>query len=165
VKFVCGEVAIDDVNRFVSDIDTIEEMANVAIQVFDARYIVDRQHIERAVECADRARRRDNNIARERSVEILLYAAGRRQITDALDVGVSTGLNRIVVVITGDDETGAADSIESSVVDDLDTEVLGSYDPDLVQSYFDITASEIDTVSGDIESIVLERVALLAVER
>jgi KEOPS complex subunit Cgi121 len=165
MKLVCGKVTIEDVDEFVSIVDKIEKGTGATIQAFDARYIVNQKHIKRAIECADRARRRNNNIARDRSIEMLLYAAGRRQITEALEIGVSSGLNRIVVAIDGGNEIEAAKSIESNALDTPADEVLGSYDPDLVQPYFDITANEIDVVNGDTESLVLERVALLAVER
>jgi Uncharacterized conserved protein len=165
VKFVCGEVTIEDVDEFVSGVDEIENTTDATVQIFDARYIVSQKHIERAIECADRARRRNNNIARERSIEILLYAAGRRQITEALEMGVSAGFNRITVVVDGGDEQKAKASVEANMLDTPADEILGSYDPDLVQSYFDISTDEIEIVSGEIESLVLERVALLAVER
>jgi KEOPS complex subunit Cgi121 len=139
---------------------------------------VSRRHLERAVELADRAIERGENVARDRAVEILLYAAGRRQISDALELGVSAGENRIVVLVDAGGErssesadgsveaaeAAAADAIRSRVLDGVE-QTLGNYDPERVRAYFDIGDAELDVVDGDLEALVLERVALLVVEK
>jgi len=84
-------LAIDDLDSFVTEIGAIGDRHGVTIQAFDSRYIADRPHLERAVKLADRAIERGENVARDRAVEILLYAAGRRQIDRALEMGVSEG--------------------------------------------------------------------------
>jgi KEOPS complex subunit Cgi121 len=131
--------------------------------------VVSRRHLERAVELADRAIDRGEAIARDRGVEILLYAAGRRQITDALELGVSAGSNRVVVLVDTDDdaaevESDIADAVRSRVVDTVEP-TLGEYDAERVREYFDIGEQELDVVGGDLEALVLERVALLVVEQ
>jgi KEOPS complex subunit Cgi121 len=164
VKLVEGTVDVDDVDDFVARLDDISTDTGATIQAFDARYVVSERHLERAVELADRAIDRGENVARDRAVEILLYAAGRRQITEALELGVSPGTNRVVVLVDGGDETAAAEAIRTRVLDDVG-ETLGSHDPERVRAYFGITGPELGVVDGDLESLVLERVALLVVEK
>ena len=172
MKLVEGTVRVDDVDDFVSELDAIASGTGTTIQTFDARYVVSRRHLERAVELADRAIDRDENVARDRAVEILLYAAGRRQITDALELGVSTGENRVVVLVDAGDsgdgseptEADAAAAVRSDVLDSPEP-TLGDYDPERVRAYFDIDNAELDVVDGDLEALVLERVALLVVEK
>jgi KEOPS complex subunit Cgi121 len=167
-----GTVHVDDIDDFVSDLDVIASETGATIQAFDARYVVSRRHLDRAVELADRAIERGENVARDRAVEILLYAAGRRQITDALELGVSTGENRVVVLVDagaevtdgGDAEADAAAMVRSDVLDTIEP-TLGDYDPDRVRAYFDIDDAELDVVDGDLETLVCERVALLVVEK
>ncbi len=169
MRLVEGTVHVDDVDDFVARLDAIAVDTDTTIQAFDARYVVSRRHLERAVELADRAIDRGENVARDRAVEVLLYAAGRRQITDALELGVSAGENRVIVLVDAgsgmddDAEDAAAATVRSDVLDTL-TPTLGAYDPDRVRAYFDIGDAELDIVDGDIEALVCERVALLVVE-
>ena len=172
MRLIEGTVHVDDVDAFVAALDSIASEANATIQAFDARYIVGRRHLERAVELADRAIDRDENVARDRAVEILLYAAGRRQITDALELGVSVGNNRVVVLVdsaegvtdSDDTEADAATVVRSDVLDAAEP-TLGDYDPERVCEYFDVNDAELDVVDGDLEALVLERVALLVVKK
>ena len=158
--------AHEDVDAFVERLGSIGDEHGVAVQAFDARYVADRAHLERAVELADRAFARDDAVARDRSVEILLYAAGRRQINRALTMGVGEGESPVVVVVhdhSGDgDETAAA----AAVADLLDpAETLGEYDADLVTDFFEISDRERDATDGTLADLVRERVALLTVEK
>ena len=169
MRLIEGVVDVDDVDAFVADLDAVAAESGATVQAFDARYVVNRRHLERAVELADRAIDRGEAIARDRAVEILLYAAGRRQITDALELGVSEGENRVVVLVdAGDDaaeiESDTADAVRSRVVDTVEP-TLGEYDAERVREYFDIGEQELDVVDGDLEALVLERVALLVVEQ
>nr|WP_221625746.1 KEOPS complex subunit Cgi121 [Halobellus ruber] len=167
-----GVVDVDDVDAFVTTLDGVASETGTTIQAFDARYVVSRRHLERAAELADRAIERGDAIARDRAVEILLYAAGRRQITDALELGVSEGTNRVVVLVDAgpdaagseDVEADAAAAVRSQVLDAVEP-TLGDYDPERVREYFDVGDAELDVVDADIEALVCERVALLVVER
>ncbi|MFB6301893.1 MAG: KEOPS complex subunit Cgi121 [Haloferacaceae archaeon] len=157
-------VETDDVDGFVDRLDVIGDRHGATVQAFDGRYVVDRTHLERAVECADRARERGEAIARERGVEVLLYAAGRRQIDRALAIGVDAGRTPAVVLVDGGDEAAAADAVRA-----LDAvtpaETLGAYDPERVREFFDVSDAELAAADGDLAALVHERVALLAVER
>ncbi|WP_248895840.1 KEOPS complex subunit Cgi121 [Haloplanus halobius] len=165
MKVVEGIADIADLDIFLGRLDDIATTHGVSVQAFDARYVVGRQQLARAVELADRAFARDENVARERSVEILLYAAGRRQIDDALEMGVSGGRTPAVVVVSAADgdaerETAAADAVR----DELALEpTLDTVDADRVRAFFDVTAAELDAVDGDLLALVCERVALLDV--
>jgi KEOPS complex subunit Cgi121 len=162
MELVEGTVPIDDVESFVAEIDEIRTRYETTIQAFDARYVVDRAHIERAVELAQRARERDDCIADDFGVEILLYAAGRRQIQNALTMGVSEGDCPVIAVAVGGDEREATRALEDRIAD---TEVLGNYDETRVQEFFDIRETELSATDGTLADIVRERVALLPVEK
>ena len=169
MRFVEGVVEIgdengfSDVESFVSTLEAVSETHDVTVQAFDARYVVSRRHLERAVAVADRERERGGGIVRERAVEILLYAAGRRQITDALEMGVGDGTTPVVVLVDGaGDETAAAAAVEELVGP---AETLGKYDESLVCAFFGIGRREREATDAGLEALVLERVALLVVER
>ncbi len=189
MELVEGVAAVDDVDGFVDDLRAIGDEHGVTCQTFDARLVVDREHLRRAVELADRAVARDDAIARSRGVEILLYAAGRRQIRRALAMGVDEGETPVVVLVDappddssfgGIDPDGdtldGTDSAERSVdaeraaaaaVADLlaPAETLGDYDPERVREFFDVGETELEAADGDLPALVRERVALLVVEK
>jgi len=157
-------LTIDDLDAFVARLGEIGEAHGVTVQAFDARYIVDRAHLQKAIELADRAFERGENIADDRAVEILLYAAGRRQINRALELGVDTGGCPAVIVIDGDgDEAAAADAIRELDVYEA-AETLGEYDPARVREWFNVGEAELAT-GADLSELVRERVALLVVEK
>jgi KEOPS complex subunit Cgi121 len=167
MRVVEGVADIDDVGEFVAALDEIGAEHGTTVQAFDARYIVSHAHLERAVELADRAIERGENVARDRGVEILLYAAGRRQIDRALSVGISEGTQPVVVVVddeAGDDEAeaAAADAVGALLAP---ASTLGAYDERRVREYFDVGEAELTAVAGDVADVVLERVALLDVEK
>jgi len=169
MKLVEGIVSIggsdrfEDVGSFIDALDSIGETHDVTVQAFDARYVVSRRHLERALELADRERERGEGIVRDRGVEMTLYAAGRRQIDRALEMGVSEGETPLVVAIDGPgEEREAADAVERLLVSEA---TLGDYDERRVRSFFEVGAAELEATDADLETLVLERVALLVVER
>ena len=158
-----------DVGAFVDALDAVGDEHEVTVQAFDARYVVSRQHLERAVELADRERARGDGIARDRGVEILLYAAGRRQIDRALEMGVGEGETPTVILVDGGDRTdgdpdeaAAADAVRAFVESG---ETLGDYDAERVGEFYGIGDRELSATTAGLEALVLERVALLVVDR
>ncbi|WP_254832822.1 KEOPS complex subunit Cgi121 [Haloglomus salinum] len=155
----------DGVDALVAELDAVAA-DGVTVQAFDAGLVVDRRHLERAVELADRERERGEGIARGRAVEVLLYAAGRRQIDRALEMGVSPGATRAVVLVASEhadaDEAAAADAVRELVEP---AETLGDYDESRVRAFFDIDDAELAATDADLPALVRERVALLVVNR
>jgi KEOPS complex subunit Cgi121 len=162
MRLVEGVATVDDVGAFVEALGEIADETGATVQAFDARYVVSERHLERALELADRAFERGENVARDRAVEVLLYAAGRRQIDEALTMGVSPGETPVVVLVDGGDEESAAERLGEMLASES---TLGDYDDSLLFEFFDVTDAELATVDGDVESLVLERVALLVVEK
>lgn len=167
MRLVEGVADVDDLDAFLGRLNDIADEGGVTVQAFDARYVAGRRHLERAVELADRAIAREENVARERGVEILLYAAGRRQIDDALAMGVSEGLTPVVVVVSdadGDEgaEAAAADAV-TSLFDPAAT--LDGGDAERLRDFFGVTEAELAATDGDLADLVAERVALLDVEK
>lgn len=162
MKVVEGDADVDDVDAFVARLDEIGDRWESTVQAFDARYVAGRRHLESALRHAERARGRGDAIARDAAVEVLLYAAGRRQINQALEMGVSAGVTPAVVVVAGGDETRAAADVE----EELDGgETLGEYDEQRVMAFFEITDEERAATDATLTDLVCERVALLDVEK
>ncbi len=167
-RVVVGAGAADErghhpsVDYLVDRLDAVADATGTTVQAFDARYVVDRAHLERALALADRERERGEAIARDRAVEVLLYAAGRRQIDRALEMGVGEGETPVVVLVDGGEEAAAVDRV-ADLVAPADT--LGEYDPDRVRSFFGVADAELAATDASLADLVRERVALLVVER
>ena len=172
MELIEGSLRIDDLDAFLGRLDAIGSDHGVAVQAFDARYIAGRDHLQRACELADRARDRGEAIARDPAVEILLYAAGRRQIERAFEMGVSPGHQPAIVVChavgDGEDDTererAACELVEA--MECLEpAETVGESDPDRVAAFFDISNAERAATDATLSDLVLERVAMLVVEK
>ena len=166
MQVVEGVAEIDDVDAFVDRLTGIGDDHGCAVVAFDARAVVDQAHLDRAVELADRARERGEAIADDHGIEILLYAAGRRQIRRALELGVPAGESPIAVVVHdwegAGDETAAVEAVDALVEP---AETLGRPDTARVRTFFDVGDAELDATDADLSALVRERVALLSVER
>ena len=165
MRTVTATMTIDDLDGFLADIEAISEATDAAIQCFDADYVAGDRHLRRAVELAERAREQGTAVAREPAVEILLYAAGRRQINQALEMGVDEGETDVVSVVSGGDERAAEARVREllGATDTDDPVSLG--DEGTIRAFFDIGDREVAVVDGELEDLVLERVALLDVEK
>ena len=163
MRIVEGMADVADVTAFVEDLAAIGAEYGAAVQAFDARYVAGREHLAVAVERANRAVERDDAIADDRTVEILCYAAARRQINRALEMGVSEGEVSIAVVVAGGDEAGSAEAVRELIDPD---EVLGTTgDSGLIRDFFGITDAEVGATRASLEDLVIERVSLLVVEK
>ena len=170
-----GRAEIDDVGAFLDRLDGIAAEHDCTVQAFDADLIAGRGHLEAAVAHARRSFERGENVARDRGVEIMLYAAGRRQIDRALELGVREGENRLVVVVddAGESEAGGEsaereDDAAAAVGDLLtpaDTLGVEHVDEERLVDFFGITAAERRATDADLPDLVRERVALLDVEK
>ncbi|WP_080505143.1 KEOPS complex subunit Cgi121 [Halorubrum aethiopicum] len=187
-RLVEGVLAVDDLDAFLADLEAIREETGAVVQAFDADRVVDAAHLRLATRLAARSVARGEAVARDPAVEILLYAAGRRQIDRALDLGVSPGERRAALVVAdfGDIVDAGADvggdtDIEGDArrTADLETAVaavedllaagpeptLGEFDDEAVRDYYGVTDRELDATVGDLADVVRERVALLDVEK
>ncbi len=182
VRVVAGTARVDDLDDFLADVNAVRETTGAVVQVFDARYVVTRPPLVRAVELAERAAARGEAVARDRAVEVLLYAAGRRQIDRALAMGVDEGEGPAAAVVyapaaeeggRGDDAREASvgqavdrvrDLLTDAALVDPGEDVPGT-DRATVREFFDVSDAELAAVDGTLADVVLERVALLDVEK
>jgi len=155
-----GSPDFESLEAFLSRLQSLGEDHDVLIQAFDARYVAGEAHLEAALEHAKRAMERGENVADDLAVETLCYAAGRRQIDEAMTMGVKRGEQSVVVLIDGE----AAEAATESVRELLRPETVAA-DEDLLMEYFGITPAEREITTGDLSGLVRERVALLDVEK
>jgi len=143
----------------------------VSVQAMNAKLIFGRLHLQSAAEHAIRAFQQGTNTAHSLSTETLLYAAGERQITLAIDkMGVQPTSKEIALVII-DNLKGTKEASGSIQEEDImfllkqlnlerDDNVLIS-DENMLPT-FGITQEERKTVSkAKYEQLILEKVALV----
>jgi len=95
-----GNVNIDSISDFLSEIIDYANKNNLLIQLFNADMIYEKTHLESAIIHAIRAE--ENNMMSTNSIEmeILLYASGDRQLKYAIPkMGINTGNNRTAIVL------------------------------------------------------------------
>ncbi len=178
VEIVFGTAVIDDIDAFLASVREIGEETGAVVQAFDADLVVSEEALRLATRLAARAIDRGEAIARDPAVEVLLYAAGRRQIDRALQLGVSEGEVRAVAVVA---DFGAVSRAERSTadlptaVDRVETLLSGgtdgsaadawTVDENAIRELYGITDRELDATAGDLRDVVHERIALLDVEK
>jgi KEOPS complex subunit Cgi121 len=177
-RLVSGTVVIDDLDGFLARLDEIGAETGAVIQAFDADLIVSDAHLRAATRLAVRAIARGEAVARDPGVEIMLYAAGRRQIDRALTLGVAEGDQRAVVLVAdfggvpGADRTAADLDAAERAVEGLTTaetdgpdDAVTDFDADRVREFYGVSDRELAATAGDLPDVVRERVALLDVEK
>lgn len=177
MRVVEGTAVVDDLDWFVATLGDEGDAHDCVVQAFDARPVADREHLETALRYAARAHRRGDAIARDPGVETLLYAAGRRQIDRALDMGVEVGETPVVVLVASDfpEEPLAATDVEAECADavaellanattsDASTSFAAT-DPERVREFFEIGDAERAATDASLANLVRERVVLLSID-
>ncbi|QWC19110.1 KEOPS complex subunit Cgi121 [Halorubrum sp. 2020YC2] len=180
VRLVRGTFAIDDLDAFLAALDEIAAETGAVVQAFDADLVVSATQLREAARLAARSIARGEAVARDPGVEVMLYAAGRRQIDRALELGVSDG-ERPAVVLLADfggvsgadrpdgDLAAATEAVRALAVrppEESDGDAVGAgFDEPRVREFYGITDRELAVTNGDLADLVRERVALLDVEK
>lgn len=162
IRILEGTIFIEDIEMFLVKIKEIMKSEDVVILALDADKLAGEKHLMFAIEKAMNSFRTGRNIANDIGKEIMLYAAGTRQINRAMKIGVHKGKNNIALVGIGKDiDLTGFDEITPGNVLQYD----GSKDQ-VLMDMFNITEEEIKAVGADkIPELVLERVALVDVSK
>jgi len=160
IQILEGTVFIENKEIFLKKIKEIITGKNLAIQAFDADKLAGKEHLTFAIEKALATFKKGTNVANDLAKEIMLYAAGTRQINRAVKIGVHDGWNNIAIAAVGD-------MIDLSVFEEITPgnvlQYSGSKNSALMD-IFNITEKEIQASGSDkIPELVLERVALVDV--
>ncbi len=160
IQILEGTILIDNTEKFLQKLKRISKEKNIVIQALDADKLAGEEHLRFAVEKAINSFKTGRNIANDLAKEIMLYAAGTRQINKAMRLGVHNGENNIALVAIGED-------IDVSEFNDITPKPVIQYNKsknDTLMEIFNITKEETKSVGNDkIPELVLERVALVDV--
>lgn len=160
---------IENVDAFVKQIQSFSKQKGIVVQAFDASVIYSNDHLLSATVHAKRAFEQGKRSTNSLALEILLYAAGERQIEKAIKkVGVKKGNRRIVFVLTSDLDN--KNKIDESMgkclltVLGLQEDTQGLHGDRATLKRFGISDQELDTIpENQYGDLILEKVALVDV--
>jgi len=170
------DVRIPNINAFFTRIRT--EIEPNPIQVLDASFVAGEKHLLFTVLNALNAFEQGHNISESLEVEVLLYASGQRQIRKAIErLGLKPATSEIAVVViaaTKDAVKGIEAKVAGIVPGKREDKVLRLQEGKAkrLMEAFDITDTELEVASENretlweaLEGIIIERSALLAINR
>ncbi|UCG69595.1 MAG: hypothetical protein JSV09_00795 [Thermoplasmata archaeon] len=158
ITIMGGRGRIDSADMFIKKAREYIKEGDVLLQFLDADKVLGKEHIYSAFEHADRAFERGDNISTTKAMEILIYAAGEPQISNALEkIGLKDGCERIAIIAQDDlDIDGLLTHLDLK----MDDEVLEFSEQKL--KAFGISEKEISAVEKTkISDLILERVAMV----
>lgn len=167
----------DGVERVLQSVQ--EKHPDVTIQLVDLNKVAGSRYLFLATYNALRSFRSKQPIARSLGMEILLYAAGNRQIGEALkNVGVTPQTRKVAAIAVGKSRTQVLES--AAVLRDIlkkeeSDDLVDKWDQDRikhVRSVFEIADKEIKALRHKnenavkaLEHLAIERSAMLAIKK
>jgi KEOPS complex subunit Cgi121 len=171
IEIIGAHGTITNIESFIKQLLSFSEKENLVIQAFDATGIYGKDHLISATTHAKRAFKQGTNATNTLALEILLYAAGERQIQKAIKkIGVQKGKQKIIFLLTDTTNHRKTKDINKKVLSKLiqifhltiDETVLTSDKKTLKR--FGISDKELSTVpESEYGQIILEKVALVDV--
>jgi KEOPS complex subunit Cgi121 len=166
-RITAGQMMVSNVNDCVQELNRLSDDLDLSLQVLNADMVCGKKHIDSAILHAIRAWKENTQSTHSLSMEVILYAAGERQVKIALEkMGISSGNNSVVLVLIDakQKKKKKLDKIVDQIVEKLniikDSSVI-SCSVDKLQ-LFGIERTEIETVSKDhLSHLVLEKIALV----
>lgn len=169
IMVIGAQGRIKNVDSFITELLVFSKKEHLVIQAFDAAMIYSKDHLISAIAHAKRAFQQKTNATGSLALELLLYAAGERQIDKAIKkIGVKKGKQKIVFVLTDPLDRKAKKTIDDSIKKKL----LNTFDLQLDEKAiqgdkmtlrrFGITDQEVSTIPKDwYGDLILEKVALV----
>lgn len=153
---------IQSVEKFIKKAKDFIGEEETILQFIDADKVLGKEHIYSAIEHAERAFERGDNISTTKAMEILIYTACEPQITNALaKVGLKDGCEKIAMIMDGGIDSH---KLLHHLNIKRDDKVLELNDSKLRE--FGITEEEISVVGKEkIKDLILERVAMVDVKK
>ncbi|HVQ01094.1 MAG TPA: KEOPS complex subunit Cgi121 [Candidatus Thermoplasmatota archaeon] len=171
IHVVGARGTISDIDEFLQKLSQFATKEQISIQALNADAVYGAQHLISAAEHALRSFAQGTNATNTLPLEIMLYAAGERQIQKAIKkMGVKTGRQAIAFVII--DQKRKKDEKSEFMIKRLlilfdmtsDESVLGG-NPITLKN-FGITQKELRTVPKEkYGDLILEKVAMVDVQK
>jgi KEOPS complex subunit Cgi121 len=171
IKVVGARGTISDVDEFLRRLLEVATEERLVIQVVNAEVVYGEEHLLSAAEHALRSFAQGTNATNSLALEILLYAAGERQITKAIKkMGVGRGRQKLAFILLDPDNRRKTRQAYDHSVEKLSSMFHLKPDDGVLQGTIDtlrrfgITDLELQTVPQEkYGDLILERVAMVDV--
>jgi tRNA threonylcarbamoyladenosine modification (KEOPS) complex Cgi121 subunit len=167
-EIIGGTTNIEDVDEYIRKTMQYAEKNHVHIQLFNAKMISGKTHLELALSHALRAIQERRMTTQSLEMEILLYASGERQLKHAIPkIGVKPGKSwlAIIFITNADNEDGLYDLVDeytSRFKINRDDAVLKASKKKIIK--WGISEKEIQTLKDKkYEELIFERIAMVDV--
>jgi len=169
VGVIGARAEVQDVDAVLKTLSTIDEKVHTVSQIFNADRIAGKEHLIHAAKLALDARATCTGFAGSLNIELVCWASGLRQIAKAFErVGLHKGCRQVAILTTGNTRE-VVKRVQTKILRDLRVErddrvidITPKKIPVLMKT-FNITKRELKI--ADIQKLVLEKVALLSLQR
>jgi len=158
---------VSDIRQWLNTFEKLGKKYGCNIICLNKNLIAGKKHLISAIRHAQESFFSGDAIARKFEIEVLLYAAGTRQTGVIGPFGIQIGDNECYLCVISGTQEGV-DDIMSLVQDaeEEDWESISLEKEELLKVVFEISDAEIRVTGREkIQNLVLERVALLTVNR
>lgn len=160
---------VRDVDAMLKTLSAIDEKAHTVGQIFNADRIAGKEHLIHAARLALYAQAMRTGFAGSLNIELVCWASGLRQIAQAFErVGLRKGCRQVAILTIGNTrevvKRAQAKILQELCVkrDDKVIDITPKKIPALMKT-FNITKRELKI--ADVQKLVLEKVALLSLQR
>jgi KEOPS complex subunit Cgi121 len=169
ITIVGAQGTLNDIDLFLADLLSFSKKENIVIQALDADLVYGKDHLISAASHAIRACEQKTNATNSLALEILLYAAGERQIQKAIKkIGVKKGKQGIAFVLVDEAKRPSDRKTYDAVVNRLLKTFHFKRDDKILEGdintlkRFGITAQELRTVpENKYADMILEKIAMI----
>lgn len=156
IKVVYGEIEIEDVEKFFEEF----RKGRCEVVFVNSDYVLDLEIVKFAAKKALKSWKNGKNIAKTLPIEVLLYIAARRQINEALKIGVKEGLNRVVVVLFDD----CLDALKE--LGFVEKKFIPKPDIKKILEFYDVNKEELEVVGIEkLPLLIKERIVLFDISK
>ena len=169
IQIVSGSVFIEDLPAFLNSLNSFSEKNNIKLQGFDARKIIDLDHLLFAVHRARRAFDTGTNEAKDIGLETMRFSSGQKQIGKSFAMGLISGVNRCHFVLFGVSDE-CSEKIKNAFLAEFKVAECADLSLDekkpFLMKQFGITDVELEAAGEHkFKDLVLERMALVDITR
>ena len=169
VGVIGARAEVQDVDAMLKTLSAIDEKVHTVSQIFDADRIAGKEHLIHAAKLALDARATCTSFAGSLNIELVCWASGVRQIAQAFErVGLRKGCRQVAILTIGNTRE-AVKCAQTKILQELrvkrDNKVIDITPKKIpvLMKTFNIPKRELKI--ADIQKLVLEKVALLSLQR
>ncbi len=154
-----------DIKQMLHTVEKVSKELGIEIQLVDASKVFGKEHLELAAQKAIRAFEEGRNFGKTLAVEVLLYASGKRQISEAIKfMGLHEGIHKLGAVVISGHGKKVPEDLPRMLGLERDDKVLEGSD-DVLEAFGIGPQARKGIPKDRWGDLVLEKVALLDIEK